>query len=433
MNAAGFLKFNFADGAKIFTFPRIDGSSEGAKIGWLVRLRWAALTMLFLLAGPGFYFGILDRGNMVIYIGVVALMFVFNFLTQLIFVGPRRNFGPLFICLQMAADLIALTILLGVSGSFGNPFVGVFLLNAALGGVLIRGRLAWPFILLCHSLLSLLQIQYGETHLEKQGSTLVGYVIVSHVILFAVWVVMRSLGASLENHFESLTHARVQSEKQDRLRALGALAAGFSHEFASPLNAARLRLDRLERGLREAQVSPAVLENLSEALVSIQACESVVHSMNSSQLDVRDYALKCINMKEFLQDVTDSWKELHPQAHLLVNTSSAVDLVASPVNLAQVIINLLDNALEARADGKILLSLSVESGWVSLKVEDEGPGFAPSVLGKKGEPFVTTKAEGTGLGLYVSDIFVQSMGGRLLIENKQPGATVSLTWPLVGS
>lgn len=430
----------FYEIANFFRFPRIEGHTESAKLSWLVRLRWGAIGLFFCMAGPGYIFGAFYRTTIMIYIGIIGFLFIFNLLTHLIFVESKTPVGPLFIGFQLAFDLAVLTALLLISGSFGNPFVALFLLNAGLGGVLIRGRNSWPFVVLCHAFLIALQIEFATSNMELGQQTFWIFVFVSHILLFSVWVVMRSLGTYLEGHFERLSQSRIQSEKQDRLRAIGALAAGFSHEFASPLNAAKLRLDRIERAFEKIELtakwSTEAQENLSEAKESIKSCESVIHSMNASQLDVRDHNLKPVNMKEFIKDVTESWLEEHAGARLKIENQILNSLLISPINLAQVILNLLDNAYESNAKGELILKLTENMSEVELSVEDEGPGFSDRVLGRQGEPFVTTKPNGTGLGLYVSEIFAQSLGGNLSIANKvkSSGAIVTLRWPVqIGS
>ncbi|OYZ18054.1 MAG: hypothetical protein B7Y39_14225 [Bdellovibrio sp. 28-41-41] len=421
--------------ANFFRFPKIEGHTENAKLNWLVRLRWGAIGLFFCMAGPGYIFGALNRTTIMIFIGIIGILFIFNLLTYLIFVESKTPVGPLFIGFQLAFDLAVLTGLLLVSGSFGNPFVALFLLNAGLGGVLIRGRNSWPFVVLCHALLIALQIEFAKNNIELGTQTFWIFVFVSHILVFSVWLVMRSLGTYLEGHFENLSQSRIQSEKQNRLRAIGALAAGFSHEFASPLNAAKLRLDRLERAFKKIEQTKAwsdcANENLSEAKESIRSCESVIHSMNASQLDVRDHNLKPVNMKEFIQDVSNSWLEEHLNANLRIENEIVSELLVSPINLAQVILNLLDNAFEANSEGEIVLLLKENLQTIELSVEDNGPGFSDRVLSRRGEPFVTTKTNGTGLGLYVSEIFAQSLGGHLSIVNKSHsrGAIVTLCWP----
>ena len=68
-----------------------------------------------------------------------------------------------------------------------------------------------------------------------------------------------------------------------------------------------------------------------------------------------------------------------------------------------------------------------------MQVEDFGSGFQPEVLSRIGEPFNTNKKQGNGLGIYIADLFIQNLGGRLVIENKKnktSGAIVTLTWPV---
>lgn len=425
-----------------FEFPKVERHYENAKLIWIVRLRWAAISLFFFLAGPGYIFGALNASTLGFFIGIIGFLFVFNLFTYLIFADSKKPVGSVFICFQLALDLTALASLLLISGGFENPFIALFLLNAGLGGVLIRGQFSLPFIFLCHAFLVALQKPYVIENIEARQNFFWIYIFASHILVFSGWLVMRSLGTYLESHFENQSLLSIQTEKQDRLRALGALAAGFSHEFASPLNAAVLQLDRLERILTESNKLTVqqleerlrqAREGVLETKDSIRKCEHVIHSMNAAQLDVRTYNLKPVNMMNFIQEIADSWCAEHRNANLVILNTLKNSLLISPINLAQVILNLLDNAFEANPGGQILLSLKTENNWVILSVDDCGPGFSKKMLQHRGEPFITTKKQGTGLGLYVSEIFVQSLGGHLSIKNKseyETGAIVMLRWPL---
>jgi len=82
--------------------------------------------------------------------------------------------------------------------------------------------------------------------------------------------------------------------------------------------------------------------------------------------------------------------------------------------MAQVFLNLVLNALDAAgADGVVELRGGAGNGEVFVEIEDSGPGLSESIRGRLFEPFVTTKPEGTGLGLYLSRRVVQEHGGRL--------------------
>lgn len=413
-----------------FQFPNLGKHSESSKLLWIYRLRRAAIVLFIFMLVPGYFFEYLDSTSASIYGLTLLIAYILNTSLKNKFIKTDSPVSPFFNAFQLSIDLVFLTFLLLVSKGVENPLSALFILHAALGGILIRSRYAWTFALLCHIFLLSLQLQYLSIHRNDFQNQIFLQFLVTHFLIFSAWIVMRSLGEFWEEHFELLAQSKVNLEKRDRLRALGALAAGFSHEFASPLNAAKLQIDRLERVLTENKTSQEILEDLNDVKSSIASCSSIIQSMNSAQLDVRNQDIKKLPLKEFFYDIVSSWNELHPQTLVQLHGEVTIIIAASPINLAQVIINLLDNAEDAHSGGPIHLYFQIVNKWVHISFEDQGPGFSESILEKMGEPFLTTKENGTGLGLYVSEIFAQSMGGTLEIMNKNPrGARVTLKWP----
>jgi len=95
-------------------------------------------------------------------------------------------------------------------------------------------------------------------------------------------------------------------------------------------------------------------------------------------------------------------------------------------SLKQVWLNLLQNALEASADGgRIRVRCAVEGGRARVTIADHGAGMGPDVLARVGEPFFTTRAQGTGLGVHLSRQLVQGAGGTLELTSR-PGAGTTL-------
>jgi two-component system sensor histidine kinase RegB len=417
--------------ASFFQFPSLHSDSELAKLAWLVRLRWIAILLFFCLTGPAYLYGFLDRATMPIFIGIVSLLLIFNLMTYLFVVERKKLISPLFICFQLTFDLVVLSGLLTVTNGYENPFIGLFLLNVSLGGILITGRLSWPFLALTHTILLAMQIQFVHANDLEIQRKFIEIFAISHLLIFSFWIVMRSLGSYFEQQTESQLTAKINLEKQDRLRAVGALSAGFSHEFASPLNAAKLRLERLSRQLNtKTSVTTAdELENINEALAAINQCEQVIHQMNSSQLDTRDFQFKMVNGKDLLDDIIDSWLEDHPAQKVIRQIQDKIVIQVPPINFAQVVLNLLDNAFEASSGKEITIYFNCLNDKYVLQVMDQGSGFAAEVLKRMGEPFVTSKKTGTGLGLYVSQLFIQSLSGEIKINNKNIGASVELIWP----
>ena len=117
----------------------------------------------------------------------------------------------------------------------------------------------------------------------------------------------------------------------------------------------------------------------------------------------------------------------------------ARDLPAVQVDalqIEQVVVNLVRNAAEAltdagRYDGKVAIEAERDaSGFVVVRVRDNGPGFDPDLAERAVAPFTTTRMDGLGLGLSLARSIVEAHGGRLSVESGSSGATVSFTLPV---
>jgi two-component system C4-dicarboxylate transport sensor histidine kinase DctB len=112
-----------------------------------------------------------------------------------------------------------------------------------------------------------------------------------------------------------------------------------------------------------------------------------------------------------------------------------VEVMADPVRLEQVLVNLIANAMNAmEQQAERWVDIGIETGLdrLRLSIRDNGPGISEEHLKRIFDPFFTTKESGLGLGLSISQHIVESMGGTLMAKNsEQGGALFSLELPLV--
>jgi two-component system sensor histidine kinase RegB len=403
-----------------FFLPFSEAGHEQEKLDWIVRLRWLVIVFLVLLAPFGLASGLLAGYVTEVYTGVVGLLFCFNLLTRWGWLGKRREVKSRSIAFHLIIDLAALTSLLSLTGGVLNPFFVLFFINISLGATLLDGRWSLVFLVLCHQALAIVQ---AISYFAHESSHFFLAFPIQHIVLLISWGVNRSLGRYIAIQKEKLNQAKIFSEKIDRLRALGAMTAGFSHEFASPLNTVKLRLDRELRAHPHSQ-------NLQEMNMAVFECESVIRQMNSAQLDPRDFQFKLIKLSLVTDNILSSWSQENSMAKTIFRAKSEVDKVRLPIlNYSQALMNLLDNAFEANPHGSILITIEQRESHVILSVENEGSSFSQDILQRFGEPFVTTKASGTGLGLYSVQLFAQSSGGKAFISNSKAGAKVEIHFP----
>ena len=232
------------------------------------------------------------------------------------------------------------------------------------------------------------------------------------------------------------------------------VAARLAHEIKNPLTPIQLSAQRLQHKLEsrlEGGDKSLLLRSVATIVNQVQAMQTLVN-------EFRDYArlpaaqMRPLDLNALVADVLVLYGEKQELGRLSSRLAIGLPLIqGDPPQLRQVIHNLVQNALDAvseRADGHVEISTAAAVGEhgelraVRLTVIDNGPGFAEKVLKRALEPYVTTKAKGTGLGLAVVKKIADEHSARLGIANLQSnddadapvsGARVSLSFSIFAS
>ena len=228
-----------------------------------------------------------------------------------------------------------------------------------------------------------------------------------------------------------------------RSQAWGEVARRLAHEIKNPLTPIQLSAERLERKL-DGKLEEAEQSVLSK---SVKTIVDQVAAMKRLVNEFRDYArlpsaeLNPLDLNGLVQDVMVLYaqepSETATRAQVTTDLDPTLPLIEGDAQqLRQVVHNLIQNAQDAsEAHTKVTLTTrwSPARKRVKLTVTDEGPGFAANILQRAFEPYVTTKAKGTGLGLAVVKKIADEHGARLDIANLLEdgvvkGAQVSLSF-----
>lgn len=215
----------------------------------------------------------------------------------------------------------------------------------------------------------------------------------------------------------------------DKLSVLGELAAGIAHEIRNPLTSIKGFIQLFQSSdVEKREYYPVILAELDR----INFIVSELLILAKPQLS--DYKLK--NLNDIL---TNTVTLLGPQAllqgvEIITELDEAVYVICEENHLKQVFINLLKNSMEAiEGEGQIhLRTKKLDNGQVQIECVDTGCGIPQELVTKLGEPFYTTKAKGTGLGLMISLKIIKDHRGHLHIESSQnQGTSVTITLPMV--
>lgn len=400
----------------------------------LIRFRWIAIVSLLLGAIPLLRWGYLDKRHFPYIIAVLTLLGVLNILAQSIW--PKQDeYKQRHILVHLWVDLLAATGLLFISGSANNPFINILCIHAFLGGMLLRKKASYLFGVSVLGILTLLQY---ETYLDAKStvgsdfSELFLHFLSQWVVISASWFVSHYFSALLAKAERRLRLLQDRQHQADRLKALGALTAGFSHQLATPMNSLKLRM---ERGLRKIGPDSApAREELEKAQASLDECVRVFHHMASVFSRSAQSDLQSVELQNLVKDLLDVWKKENQNVEAQAQLSSEpMPVRLQTLAFSQTFFDLLDNAMEASPEGAtVYVRLYREDSWAILEVVDKGTGISQEILSRLGEPFVTGKEAGNGLGIYSAQMMTQACGGDFSISNNLTGkgATARIRLPL---
>jgi C4-dicarboxylate-specific signal transduction histidine kinase len=324
--------------------------------------------------------------------------------------------------------------------TFAHYVAGLDLLMSALALLLLWSRRRsildlWLMIAICARVLALVTpalLISSRYTLGVYGIRL--YLIVSAVaVLIALLWQTGSLYAQLVRSHMTLLH-----ERNNKMLKLEAMAASIDHELKQPLAAIATNGNAALRFLGRER------PDLEEAQVGLERIVSDSHRMGAILTNIRrlfsraDVSTHPVDLNKIVRRALDFLHEDLTKHRI----NTRVDLLAempqvlgNDTQLEEVLINLISNAIQAMdmsADRIRMLQISTElrdRETIAISVADTGPGIDSSTLSSLFEPFTTSKPKGTGLGLALSRMIVESHNGEISASNIGGGAKFEITLP----
>jgi len=235
---------------------------------------------------------------------------------------------------------------------------------------------------------------------------------------------------------------RLQQDSHSRLARLGSmgeLAAAVAHELNQPLMAAGTYTRLVNDAMSTAPVDVVtVAETAKKAVAQVERAAEVVRHLRALVRLDRSNRAPC-RFERIVEETIELCQPDLDRMHVAVRTAIAVDLPRIMVDLLQieqVLINLLRNAIEAISEsetlrGNVLIDAKVyDADFVEVRVVDSGPGFPAQLVENAFLPLSSHKAEGLGIGLPLCRSIVEAHGGKLWLDDGSQGAAVHFTLPI---
>jgi signal transduction histidine kinase len=227
--------------------------------------------------------------------------------------------------------------------------------------------------------------------------------------------------AALERSYAELRASREALAKGEKLRALGEMAAGISHDIKNILNPLALQVELTRRRL--AGKPELALETLGHMDEAIRSGIDVVERLRAFSRQAPEAVAEAVDLNQALATAAELCRpRVKGRLQLQLEPGSAPPVMARRSELVTAVVNLVFNSLDAMKDeGRVRLASGAADGGAWIEVDDDGPGMPPEVEKRIFEPFFTTKESGTGLGLAMVYAFVKRHGGSVTLDTR-PGA-----------
>ena len=219
----------------------------------------------------------------------------------------------------------------------------------------------------------------------------------------------------------------------EKLAAVGRLAAGVAHEIRSPLTSLKLRLFSMQKALGGGPRYQTDIQVMSDEITRL---DNIIRNFLEFSRPPAIQVGRC-DIDLLLEKTVDLLRYKTDAGRVRLELSAAPDLPPALVDaqqLRQVFINLLNNAVDALPNGgRIDLTAALENDgagrpMIVVRVRDNGPGIPAAIRDRVFDPFISTKQDGAGLGLWIAQRIVGELKGRLEIEASTERGTVFAVW-----
>ncbi|HEY8096163.1 MAG TPA: ATP-binding protein [Methylobacter sp.] len=368
---------------------------------------------------------------------------------------------------QLVIDVFAIAALLYLTGGASNPITWVFLLPLIITAIMLHQSYAWYMVILTTSMYTALMaynvpLPSIEPHIpnpEMQYSDAKNYQLLQQVHamsdthyfnlhIFGMWFgfvfsaglvafFVVELAKTLKAQERNLAEARENALRDERVVALGTLAASAAHDMGTPLGTIAIVTHELEQEYPDHRF-PDLHEKLLIMQQQVDRCKTALSVMSASAGEMRAESGRAMLLTDYLDEVIKQWRAHKPTAKLSFFIDAEVTMpvkIVAELTLTHSIINILNNAAEASPPEK---SIEFHASWdldhVVIKVRDFGPGFPPELIDFAGKQPVISKKRGLGVGLLLAYSTINRLGGRINLYNSETGgACVEVTLPLLNA
>ncbi len=414
--------------------------SRYVRLDTILRLRWLAvlgqLAAVFIVAqGLNFELPIVPC------LAIIGLSAMINLAVQTIF-NPMQRLEPIYAAALLALNIVELAGLLFLTGGLQNPFSFLFLAPVLISATALPIRLTIALGLVAVACASNLVFYHYPLPWDGDDP-----LVLPPIYLFGVWLsIVLAIGVTSLYAFQVTEEARKLSDalaatelvltREQHLTQIDGLAAAAAHELGTPLSTIFLIARELEKSTHGDEHLASELRTLRE---QAQRCRDILAKI--TQLSASGAPFDRMRLSTLIEETVAP----HRDFGVAIKVRLAVAATREPVGARNPAIlygvgNILENAVDfARTTVEVNAWWNAET--VEIVISDDGPGIAPDMLKRIGEPYLSRRRSldeeqsghsGLGLGIFIARTLLERTGAKVSFTNRifpDHGAVVQIAWP----
>ncbi|NTG43090.1 ActS/PrrB/RegB family redox-sensitive histidine kinase [Rhizobium rhizogenes] len=414
-------------------------TSRRLRLQTLVRLRWLAVggqTATVMIVAFWLKFPMPLLACCVL----IACLAWINFFLTLRYPPTHRLEPPAAFAL-LGLDLLQLCGLLLITGGLANPFSALVCVPVIIS--FASQPIRYSMVLIVLAMICITGLAFSPFPLPWYGGVEVN---VHNVMQLGVWCSIASTMAfaafyayrvSMEASqlADALAATELVLQREKHLSQLDGLAAAAAHELGTPLATISVVAKEMERELKE---DDRFREDVALLRSQSERCRDILRRLTT--LSAEDEAhMRRLTLSSMMEEVIAPHREFGIKLELIEKSPRAGEPVLNRnAGIMYGLGNLIENAVDY-ARKTVTVTVEYDPALLIIIIEDDGNGYAPDILTRIGEPYVTTRqrddtAGGLGLGLFIAKTLLERSGAAISFGNRDsetPGARIRVEWPRV--